>query len=242
MKTCFFLQLCVGAFGNWIHARNVRFSCSIASYIRWWINELQLLLSFDGTYDWEFSEWKCHGYASGKHEVHFYFQPNYFSIWLHIRIFLLEIDLWFKYWIPKCMIWCTPTVTTHISISVTVGSCWISNVNLFTRIFSWHGKWFGLPNLSHHRTLCYSLRLHCSKPIETLFYWIAWILRMLSNSLMVWSNEMVSLIVVHPLILIVVHSLILMLLSEMAERHNMPEVLKLARNLVHQLQTIIENK
>ncbi|XP_055294871.1 small G protein signaling modulator 1-like isoform X2 [Sitodiplosis mosellana] len=30
--------------------------------------------------------------------------------------------------------------------------------------------------------------------------------------------------------------------NEMAERHNMPEVLKLARNLVLQLQTIIENK
>lgn len=59
---------------------------------------------------------------------------------------------------------------------------------------------------------------------------------MLSNSLMVWSNEMVSLIV------IVIHPMIFMLFSEMAERHNMPEVLKLARNLVHQLQTIIENK
>lgn len=31
-------------------------------------------------------------------------------------------------------------------------------------------------------------------------------------------------------------------IAEMAERHNMPDVLKLARNLVLQLQTIIENK
>lgn len=35
---------------------------------------------------------------------------------------------------------------------------------------------------------------------------------------------------------------VVILFLEMAERHNMPDVLKLARNLVLQLQTIIENK
>lgn len=32
------------------------------------------------------------------------------------------------------------------------------------------------------------------------------------------------------------------MILEMAERHDMLDVLKMARNLVHQLQTIIENK
>lgn len=35
---------------------------------------------------------------------------------------------------------------------------------------------------------------------------------------------------------------ILFMVSEMAERHDMLDVLKMARNLVHQLQTIIEDK
>lgn len=35
---------------------------------------------------------------------------------------------------------------------------------------------------------------------------------------------------------------VLFMISEMAERHDMLDVLKMARNLVHQLQTIIENK
>lgn len=35
---------------------------------------------------------------------------------------------------------------------------------------------------------------------------------------------------------------LLSLITEMAERHNVPQVLKTARNLALQLQTLIENK
>lgn len=34
----------------------------------------------------------------------------------------------------------------------------------------------------------------------------------------------------------------LFLLSEMAERHDVPQVLMMARDLVHKVQTLIENK
>lgn len=40
----------------------------------------------------------------------------------------------------------------------------------------------------------------------------------------------------------VIHNDFHILFSEMAERHNVPQVMMMARDLVHKVQTLIENK
>lgn len=110
----YFPQLCVGTSWHWVYARNVRPCRSASSYIRRWITQLWLFLSFNGTNDWKFSQWQCHGYAFCEYAV-IYMERNDVQIVI-IVVFAFIVGHSYKYWTLKCMIWWTPMAIIHTFI------------------------------------------------------------------------------------------------------------------------------
>ncbi len=157
------------------------------------------------------------------------------TAWTHILITCVRL---YKYSIRICTSRCISVATIRIFSSHIVGFCWTSNGNWFTTTFSPYGKPYGQRKMHAQNTFPCSLLLLSLKPIVTLLSTMTWTLLILLN----FSTVSIYYWLFSSTLAIVLIMGSLFSCKEMAEKHNTKCILKLARDLVKQLQILITNK